>query len=94
MDTSAAPATMRAMTNTGPRKTPRTVLIGDGLARRLRERREEKGLSQADLADRAGQSKTQILNLEAGRGGGARLDTIHALAEALGVPAGWLAFGG
>jgi transcriptional regulator with XRE-family HTH domain len=74
--------------------TERTDRIGEGLARRLRQSRERAGLKQEQVAERAGCTRAQIINLEAGKGGGARLDTVEALAEALGVPAGWLAFGG
>jgi transcriptional regulator with XRE-family HTH domain len=56
--------------------------------------RERAGLSQEELAGRAGCTRAQIINLESGKGGGARLDTIEAIAEVLGVSAGWLAFGG
>lgn len=76
------------------RPTERTARIGEGLARRLRLTREKSGMRQDELADRAGCTRVQISNLESGRGGGARLDTIEAVAEALGVSAGWLAFGG
>lgn len=74
--------------------TERTDRIGEGLARRLRKSRERAGLNQEQLAGQAGCTRVQLVNLEAGKGGGARLDTVEALAEALGVPAGWLAFGG
>lgn len=76
------------------RATDRTIRIGEGLARRLRLTREKAGLGQDDLAQRAGCTRAQIWNLESGKGGGARLDTIESVAEALGVSAGWLAFGG
>ena len=76
------------------RATERTAAIGVALARRLRQARDDRSLTQTELAERAGCTKTQIVNLEAGTGGGARLDTIQAIAEALGVAAGWLAFGG
>lgn len=74
--------------------TERTARIGEGLARRLRQAREKAGMNQNQLATKAGCARIQIVSLESGKGGGARLDTIEAIADALGVPAGWLAFGG
>lgn len=48
----------------------------------LRELREERALSQQDLAAAAGVSKTTIVNLEAGRGR-AMPSTVRKLAAAL-----------
>jgi DNA-binding XRE family transcriptional regulator len=50
----------------------------------LRELREERALSQQDLANAAGVSKTTIVNLEAGRGR-AMPSTVRKLAAALDV---------
>lgn len=71
------------------------VEISTGLARRLRETRLAKGLSTAALAKAAGVGRTLILvaeNPERG-GGGMSLAACAALADALGVSRGWLAFG-
>jgi transcriptional regulator with XRE-family HTH domain len=71
------------------------VEISTGLARRLRETRLGKGMSTAALAKAAGVGRTLILvaeNPESG-GGGMSLAALAALADALGVSRGWLAFG-
>ena len=71
------------------------IEISAGLARRLRETRLAKGLSTAALAKAAGVGRTLILvaeNSERG-GGGMSLASLAALADALGVSRGWLAFG-
>jgi len=71
------------------------VEISAGLARRLRETRLERGLSTAALAKAAGVGRTLILTAEnpATGGGAMSLCACAALADALGVPRGWLAFG-
>lgn len=71
------------------------VEISAGLARRLRETRLAKGMSTAALAKAAGVGRTTILNAEAAERGGAgmSLTALAALADALGVARGWLAFG-
>jgi transcriptional regulator with XRE-family HTH domain len=71
------------------------VEISTGLARRLRETRLAKGLSTAALARQAGVGRTLILIAEnpATGGGGMSLAALAALADALGVARGWLAFG-
>ena len=53
-------------------------------ADRLRELRHAVGLSQPELAKKAGMTKAGICNLEQGRRG-ASWNTVVALAEALGV---------
>jgi transcriptional regulator with XRE-family HTH domain len=50
----------------------------------IRKLRQEKGLSQADLADRAGLSREYVNKIEAGRYD-PPLSTINALARALRV---------
>ena len=67
--------------------------IGVGLAQRLREARDHAGLTRADLEEASGISAPQIFRLEAGKGGRAGLNQIAALAQALGVEPGWLAYG-
>lgn len=71
------------------------VEISAGLARRLRETRLERGLSTAALAKAAGVGRTLILTAEnpATGGGAMSLCACAALADALGVSRGWLAFG-
>lgn len=63
----------------------------EGVAVRLRETRAARGLSVLALATRAGLSHTAVGNLERGTMPG--LDTAEALANALGVSPGWLAYG-
>src|SRR5699024_7416752 len=59
---------------------------------RLIEARAKARLTQAQLADRAGVSTRQIARYE-GSDQEPRLTTIYRLAEALEVPAAWLASG-
>lgn len=56
---------------------------------RLRQVREDAGLSQAALADKAGLHVTYVSSMERGRRN-VSLVNIHALAEALGVNPGQL----
>jgi ribosome-binding protein aMBF1 (putative translation factor) len=63
------------------------------LGTRVRERRLASGWTPKDLASRSGLTGQSIRNVEAGRGN-VQAWTIYCLAKALGVPAGWLAFGG
>jgi len=60
--------------------TPSPAQVG----RTLRKLRKEKGLSQADLADRADLSREYVNKIEAGRYD-PPLSTINALAKALRV---------
>lgn len=71
----------------------KTAQIGQGFAERLRSARAEAGLTIRELAKRVGITHQSIVSYEGGRGGGARIDTIHALAEALQVSPCWLAYG-
>jgi transcriptional regulator with XRE-family HTH domain len=61
---------------------------------RLRQAREAKGYSLRDLAAAAGVSTRTVLNIEEGKGNTASCVVLASLADALGVPRGWLAFGG
>lgn len=63
----------------------------EGVAVRLRETRIARGLSVLALAKQAGLSHTAVGNIERGTMPG--LDTAEALANALGVSPGWLAYG-
>ena len=59
---------------------------------RLRQQREQRGLSQDDLAAQTGYTKAAIYEIE--RGKRAPLTwTVELLSRALGCKAGWLAFG-
>jgi transcriptional regulator with XRE-family HTH domain len=77
--------------------TPHDRLIdelGAALGPRLKKAREGKGWPVQKLADEAGVTRQMIYNIEGGRGGNIGIATIKRLADALGLPAGWLAFGG
>jgi transcriptional regulator with XRE-family HTH domain len=58
--------------------------IVERFAKRLRELRVERGLTQADLADRAEVAVTYISKLE-GVGAAPGIDLVGKLADALGV---------
>lgn len=69
--------------------------LGTGQAERLRRARKAKDYSLHDLAAASGVAAKTILALEKGDGKGtASCLTMAKLADALGVPRGWLAFGG
>lgn len=68
--------------------------LGQGQADRLRRTRESKAYSLRDLAAAAGVTTRTIQAIEAGGKGETSCAVIAALADALGVPRGWLAFGG
>ena len=57
---------------------------------KLRELREAQGLSQAELARRAGIRRVTIVEMEAGRTRRVRLDVPEKLAKVLHVPPGAL----
>lgn len=57
-----------------------------GIGARLRQLRRDRGLTQEQLAERAGLSTDLIKRLEQGRRESARLASLHALARALDVP--------
>jgi len=59
--------------------------VGD----RVRELRRRRGLTQEELAERSGISKTVIAKIE--QGGSARMETYHQLARTLGVRTVWFA---
>ena len=59
------------------------------LGDRVKRRRSQLGLRQADLADRLGLDDSTVRAIEAGRRG-VSMDTLVALASALAVPAGSL----
>ena len=68
--------------------------IGPGLSERLRTLRARKGWSLRDLSEASGVSVGTIRTVEAKDCTGAvRADVLAALADALEVPRGWLAYG-
>jgi transcriptional regulator with XRE-family HTH domain len=71
-----------------------TDAMGAQLAERLRKSRAARGWTAQELADQSAVSRQQIYNIEGGRGGNTGITTIKRLADALGVAAGYLAFGG
>lgn len=60
---------------------------------RIKARRCELGLSQEELANRAGVSRVQISNLERGESKNIQSKTALAIAEALDTTAAWILFG-
>ena len=68
--------------------------LGPGQADRLRRTRDAKGYSLRDLAAAAGVTTRTIQAIETGGKGETSCAVMAALADALGVPRGWLAFGG
>ncbi len=73
-------------------KQPTDGLRSEGIATRLRETRSALGLSMRALARAAGLTDTAVRTTETGATMPG-LDTAEALANALGVSPGWLAYG-
>lgn len=67
--------------------------LGTGQADRLRRSRVAKGYSLHDLAAASGVAAKTIMGIEKGTATPTCL-TMAKLADALGIPRGWLAFGG
>lgn len=65
--------------------SPRLLELQGLIAKNLRLLRDKQGMSQEALADRAGLHRTQLSVIERGLRN-VRLDTLVALAAALGVP--------
>lgn len=61
------------------------VVAAQAFARRLQELRTQRGLTLGELARRSGVSLPSLRRLEAGGYAPPRLETLHRLAEALGV---------
>ena len=68
--------------------------LGSGQAVRLKWSRDRLGWSLADLASASGVSIRTIREIESGKTAGTSADVMAALADALRVSRGWLAFGG
>jgi transcriptional regulator with XRE-family HTH domain len=66
---------------------PRSPLV---LGSKLAQLRRAAGYSQTQLSARAGVAKNTISDIERGAKGNPELDTLKALAEALGVSVGYL----
>lgn len=91
---STVPAVPRPKAERPKRLQPKPDLAA-GQATRLRQAREAKGWSLRDLVAASGVSVRTVHAIEAGTGtGAASCVTMASLADALGVPRGWLAFGG
>ena len=65
-----------------------------GQSERLRRTRHQRGYSLRHLAALSGVSPATIRSIESGGKGAPRCDVLAALADALGVSRGWLAYGG
>ena len=79
------------MTPVGAPERPELAGACDGMAGRLRQRRQLLGMTVERLAVRAGVSARTVNRLE--HGGNARVSTLTALAGVLIVPVSWLAGG-
>lgn len=94
---------LRPMTERGrptkqrPRRQPHSAADREthikGIAERLRSARERQSWTSVDLAHSSGVTASAIRKLEEGKGD-PKSFTLKLLAQALGVPAGWLAYGG
>lgn len=76
-----------------PSKVTGPPEVGPGQAERLRVMRARKGWSLRDLSAASGVSVRSIRTIETGGKGAVRSDILAALADALNVPRGWLAYG-
>jgi transcriptional regulator with XRE-family HTH domain len=66
---------------------------GRGIAQRLKAARKRSGLTVRELAKQANLSHQTVVSIESGSGAHSSVSTLGDLAEALKVPAGWLAYG-
>lgn len=73
-------------------RAPSDAPHASGLSRRFRLAREHAGLTQRALAAKSRCTNSTIIEVEAGKRM-PQIDTIEVLARALGVSAGWLAYG-
>lgn len=69
------------------------VPLSSKLSHRLRLAREKRGISRRDLAARLGGDKYSTLSKIEEGDSMPGIDTVELLARALGVSAGWLAYG-
>jgi transcriptional regulator with XRE-family HTH domain len=76
---------------TGDQQEPNMPQSHTAIGDRLRQVRAAVSLSLAELGRRTGTSPRAIAKIE--NGGQSGVDVIESLAKALGVSAGWLAFG-
>lgn len=65
----------------------------DTMGQRIEDVRRELGISQAELAERAGIALITVSRLENDAAKNPRIGTIQAIAAALGSSPGWLLFG-
>ena len=75
------------------RTIERRPLDMQGIAYRIEYARALRGLSLSQLARDAGLSRDTVMRYTSGRRSGTTIDTMQAMAGALGVDAVWLAFG-
>jgi transcriptional regulator with XRE-family HTH domain len=81
------PVARKKTTAPPPPELPELKLIGG----RVRQRREESGLTVTALAKKANMDKSQISRLESGDAReGIRVDTLLRIARVLGAPVGWI----
>ena len=60
-------------------------MTAESFGERVRKRREQEGLSQAELADKAGISRTYLSEIERGRATNLSWKVVEGLAAALGL---------
>ena len=75
----------------GDQQAPNMPQSHTAIGDRLRLARTDSSMSLAELGRRTGRSPRAIAKIE--NGGQSGIDVIESLAKALGVSAGWLAFG-
>ena len=83
---------MMLQTHNMTTRAPADAPHANGLSRRLRLAREHAGMTQRALAAKSRCTNSTIIEVEAGKRM-PQIDTIEVLARALGVTAGWLAYG-
>ena len=69
------------------------IPLSSKLSQRLRAAREKRGISRRELAARLGGDKYSTLSKIEEGDSMPGIDTVELLARALGVSAGWLAYG-
>lgn len=67
--------------------------LGPGIGKRLRQAREEAGLTVRELAERAHTTPKTIQDISDGKGGNSGVGTLSDIARALGVRPEWLICG-
>jgi transcriptional regulator with XRE-family HTH domain len=80
-DRTPAPPVRRRRAKAEPRQRTQGTPLGDW----IRKRRELQGISQRELADRAGISRSYLCDIERGRGTKPSVESLDSLSTALGA---------